>query len=345
MHLLSDHRIVTPARTNAICARACWLLALSLALSAFAQAQTAPTNQGNFDPVQGQPAPARGARGARPGGAAAGPATQARSPRDDQGGWTSEDFAKANPKLPSLIVAGDSTASTGDPAHRGWAALLVDYFDTNKVNLINRARGGRSFRTFVYEGLWPQIVNALKPGDFVVIEFGHNDMGSITDPKGRADLPGVGDETQSVPRNGANEIVHTLGWYLRTFVRDAKAKGATPIVSSSTIRNIWTNGKVERGLGRPPMWEKQIADEEKVPFLDHSSIIADLYQQMGQDKVAAFFPGDHTHTSTAGASKNAELFIAGLKSLPGQPLAGFLNARGQTIAPYKPAAAPTENPL
>jgi lysophospholipase L1-like esterase len=342
MHYPSKNRIVTPARTAAICARACWLAALSIALSAFAQGQTAPTNQGNFDPVQGQPAPARGARGPRAGGAPAAPAVQAHSPRDDQGGWTTEDFAKANPKLPSLIVAGDSTASTGDPAHRGWAALLVDYFDTTKVNLINRARGGRSFRTFVYEGLWPQIVNALKPGDYVVIEFGHNDMGSITDPKGRADLPGVGDETQVVPRNGTNETVHTFGWYLRTFVRDVKAKGATPIVSSSTIRNIWSNGKVERGLGRPPVWDKQIADEEKVPFLDHSSIIADLYQAMGQTQVAAFFPGDHTHTSTDGASKNAELFIAGLKSLPGQPLVGFLNARGQKIAPYQPAAAPAQ---
>jgi lysophospholipase L1-like esterase len=342
MHFPSNDQIVNPARTTALCARACCLVALGFALTALAQAQPAPSNQGNFDPAPGQPAPARGARAPRAGGAAAPAAIQAHSPRDDQGGWTSGEFSSANPKLPSLIVAGDSTASTGDPAHRGWAALLVDYFDTNKVNLINRARGGRSFRTFVFEGLWPQIVSALKPGDFVVIEFGHNDMGSITDAKGRADLPGVGDETQAVPRNGTNEIVHTFGWYLRTFVRDVKAKGATPIVSSSTIRNIWNNGKVERGLGRPPLWDKQIADEEKVPFLDHSSIIADLYQQMGQASVAAFFPGDHTHTSTDGASKNAELFIAGLKSLPGQPLVGFLNARGQKIAPYQPAAAPAQ---
>jgi lysophospholipase L1-like esterase len=318
MHFPSKKFSLTLAGLSTIVARCCCLGALTIALSAFAQDQTG-TNQGNFDPAQGQPPPARGPRGPRPGGAGARPAIQAHSPRDDQGGWT----------------------STGDPAHRGWAALLVDYFDTNKVNLINRARGGRSLRTFVYEGLWPQIVAAVKPGDFVVIEFGHNDMGSITDAKGRADLPGLGDETQIVPRNGTNETVHTFGWYLRSFVRDVKSKGATPIVSSSTIRNIWNNGKVERGLGRPPVWDKQIAEEEKVPFLDHSSIIADLYQTLGQTNVAALFPGDHTHTSTEGAIKNAELFIAGLKSLPGQPLVGFLNARGQAIPAYQPGPTPT----
>lgn len=305
------------------------LLSLSLTPTWMARAQElrARANQpGDFDPrPDGQPA------GARQG------AVRAHSPRDDQDHWTPTDFAAANPHLPTLVIAGDSTASTGDPAHRGWGAVLIDFFDTNKVNVINRARGGRSFRTFYGEGLWQQVVNALKPGDFVVIEFGHNDGGKVTDSKGRADLPGTGDETREVThRDGTTESVHTYGWYLRKFIRDVKTKGATPIVSSTTVRNIWKDGKVERGMGHMLEWSRQVAEQEQAPFVDHSDITADLYEKIGQAEVAKFFPADHTHTSTVGAELNAETLIAGLKALPNLPLVEYLNARGKAIKAYQP---------
>ncbi|HVS51060.1 MAG TPA: hypothetical protein VHD62_01800 [Opitutaceae bacterium] len=86
-------------------------------------------------------------RGPRP------PAPQSVSPRDSEP-WTHGDFNSLKPGLPTLIVAGDSTADKGPDAwHRGWAAPLVDYFDPTKINVVNRARGGRSFRSFVREGL------------------------------------------------------------------------------------------------------------------------------------------------------------------------------------------------
>ena len=312
-------------------------LAAVLAADALAQDQSSPLELGNSTPSQSQAAFAPIGSATNP------PAAVAYSPRDDQGGWTSGEFASANPNLPTLVVAGDSTAATGDPAHRGWGAVLVDYFDTNKVNLVNRARGGRSFRTFLGEGAWQQIVDALKPGDWVVIEFGHNDGGSVTSAQGRADLPGIGDETQDVTnQTGKVETVHPYGWYLRKFIRDAKQKGAIPIVSSTTVRNIWTGGKVERGLGHMLEWARQVADQEKVPFLDHCNITADRYERMSQAKVAAFFPADHTHTSTEGARKNAETLIAGLKALPNLPLVNFLNDQGKAIAAYKPAAPPAQ---
>ncbi len=263
---------------------------------------------------------------------------QGHSPRDDVARWSPTDFAKANPKLPTLVIVGDSTAATGDPTHRGWGAVLIDYFDTNKLNVINRAVGGRSFRTYYGEGAWQKVVDALKPGDFVVIEFGHNDDGSVTSAPYRADLPGIGDQTLEVTSDdGKTETVHTFGWYLRKFITDAKAKGATPIVSSTTVRNIWKDGRVERGMGHMLEWAKQVAGEEKVSFLDHSDITAGLYEKMGEEKVAQFFPADHTHTSTEGAVVNAETFIAGLKPLPEMPLVQFLNDKGRAIPGWQQA--------
>ena len=85
-------------------------------------------------------------------------------------------------------------------------------------------------------------------------------------------------------------------------------------------------------------WAKQVADEEKEPFVDHSNITADVYEKLGPDEVAKFFPADHTHTSTDGAVLNAETFIAGLKALPEMPLEEYLNEKGRAIKPYVPAA-------
>jgi lysophospholipase L1-like esterase len=87
-----------------------------------------------------------------------------------------------DPKLPTVFVIGDSTANNND--HRGWADPFAAYFDLGRVNIVNRARGGRSSRTFVTEGLWEATRHDLKPGDYVPIQFGHND-GSAPD-EGRA---------------------------------------------------------------------------------------------------------------------------------------------------------------
>ena len=260
-----------------------------------------------------------------------------RSPRE-QVPFTNENFDKVNPNLPTLIIAGDSTAAQNqDPDHRGWGAVLVDYFDTDKVNVINRAIAGRSFRTYFGENRWQDVVDHLKPGDFVVIEFGHNDGGGANSANGRGDVPGTGDETQEVTRrNGTKETVHTYGWYCRKFIQDARAKGATSIVSSTTVRNNWKDGKVERGLGQMPVWAHKVADEQKTLFLDHSNITADLYEKMGQEAVGKYFPADPTHTSTDGAVTNAEMLIAGLKALPALPLVEFLNEKGKRIEAYHP---------
>jgi lysophospholipase L1-like esterase len=279
---------------------------------------------------------------ARRGGAARGPAApQLMAPRDAQP-YTPADFSSVDPKLPTLVIAGDSTADNGPDAwHRGWAAPLIDYFDTTKINVVNRSRGGRSFRSFTHEGLWDQLVAKIKPGDYVMIQMGHNDGGDINSPQGRADLPGLGEETQEVTRpDGTKEIVHTFGWYARKWIKDVRDKGAIPVVMSQTIYNRWTNGKYARNEPNIYKWAKQTAEQEKVLFLDHTNIIADRYEQLGQDAVRPYFAADTLHTTTYGAVVNAELFIAGVKQLDIKPLVDALNDKGKAIAAYKPSGQP-----
>ena len=274
---------------------------------------------------------------AQPAAAGATGAPVSSNPRD-QLPFTNENLANLTPGLPTLFVTGDSTAATGRPSTRGWAALLVDYFDTSKVNLVNQAVGGARFNTYLAQGRWDTVMAAVKPGDFVVIEFGHNS----------GPLPGIGEETQEVAARsgGPATIMHTHGWYLRKFIADVRAKGGIPIVSTITLRNRWAEGKVERlkeqqpGLGGMSDWSRQVAAAEKALLVDHSNIIGDRYDALGKDEVAKFFDGtEYLHTNTAGAIVNAEAFIAGLKALPDMPLVKFLNDKGKAIEAYKPASA------
>src|SRR6266853_4210167 len=101
-----------------------------------------------------------------------------------------------NPKLPTLFVVGDSTANNNANGARGWGDPFVAYFDTTKINVTNRARAGRSSRTFITEGLWDKVLADVKPGDFVLIQFGHNDGGPVDKDRARGSLPGLGDEAK-----------------------------------------------------------------------------------------------------------------------------------------------------
>ena len=225
-----------------------------------------------------------------------------------------------NAALPTLWVAGDSTAANGNPNATGWGKPLPTFFDATKINVANRARGGRSSKTFVAEGLWGQIMTELKAGDVVLIQFGHNDGGAVFTGKARASLPGLGEETQegTLP-DGKLEVAHTFGWYMRKMIADVKAKGATPVLLSLTIRQRWENGKVERANGKYSQWTAELAKSEGAAFIDLSTMIADRYDELGEEKVKAFFPKDYVHTGPEGAELTASLVVAGLKGLPTNP--------------------------
>ena len=76
---------------------------------------------------------------------------------------------------PTLFIIGDSTVRNSTAGQMGWGDPLVAHFDPAKIEIINRAIGGRSSRTFLTEGRWDAVMAHLKPGDFVLIQFGHND--------------------------------------------------------------------------------------------------------------------------------------------------------------------------
>jgi lysophospholipase L1-like esterase len=234
---------------------------------------------------------------------------------------------------PTIYIAGDSTASNAKDL--GWGSHLGDFFDPAKATVVNRARAGRSARTFYDEGLWAGVRDSLHPGDYVLIQFGHNDGGSPNQDKARGDLPGIGDEAREFTMpDGKQATVHTFGWYLRTFIHDAEAKGAHPLVLSLTVRNIWKDGHVERGDGHFKEWSAEVATAEHVPYLDVTDAIADRYETMGSEKVAPLFPIDHTHTSAEGAELNASLVVACLKGLPDSPFTPYLSAKGRPVMPY-----------
>src|SRR6516225_2795658 len=93
----------------------------------------------------------------------------------DQNGASTQTTRPVNPNLPTVFVVGDSTANNHAGGALGWGDPFIDYFDPAKVNVLNRARAGRSSRTFITEGLWDKVRSEMKRGDFVLIQFGHND--------------------------------------------------------------------------------------------------------------------------------------------------------------------------
>lgn len=247
--------------------------------------------------------------------------------------------AAPGPSIPSLFIVGDSTAhvapdpSLGDKQRVGWGTPFPAWFDPAKIHVVNAAVAGRSSRTFITEGKWDAVVAQLHAGDFVLINFGHNDPGEIGTGKDRGSLPGIGDDTREITKpDGSQETVHTFGWYLRKYIADTRAKSATPILISVTPRNIWTDGKVEMGLGHFREWTAEIARQEHVAYVDLTQIVGRQYEKLGPEKVATFFPLDHTHTDQAGAELNARSVVAGLKDLPGQPLNPYLSAQGKAVA-------------
>jgi lysophospholipase L1-like esterase len=158
----------------------------------------------------------------------------------------------------------------------------------------------------------------MKAGDFVLIQMGHNDGGAVeAEPKSRGTLKGTGEETKVLTwpdgANGSTEVVHTYGWYLRKYIADAREKGAKPILLTLTVRNIWTAGKIERDMGyRAEIFA--VGEQTKTPVADMSEIAANEFEAMGQEKAAADFPIDHTHTSPAGAELNAKAVADSLKA-------------------------------
>lgn len=229
---------------------------------------------------------------------------------------------------PVVFITGDSTVKNKDKDKDdmwGWGSQAGTILDAKKVTWVNEAMAGRSTRSYIREGRWEKIYNTLQPGDFVLLQFGHNDICPINDKKERGVIPGTADtcHVYKMEKDGRFEVVYSFGWYLKKMIDDCREKGATPILVSLTPRNEWPNGKIERRNGSYGKWYREIVAETGVDFLDLHNISADFLdkkfasksEEKSKKAASKYFKKDHTHTSLIGARMNAQSIAKGLRAI------------------------------
>lgn len=232
-------------------------------------------------------------------------------------------LCSANSKPVKILMAGDSTMAdkplmksvtdsvTGEKfeepfLERGWGQLLPE-FVSEKAKVINYAKNGRSTRTFIEQGLWSELIANAEPGDFVIIQFGHNDevitKKSYTNPE-------------------------QFRLNLIAFVHDVKAKGASPILCTSVARRKFNEeGQLVPTHGDYPDIVRAVAQEQNVPLIDMEKITSEWLQNVGVEGSKQFFhkipPGvsklyprgldDNTHFNEVGAREVAKFFVHEVK--------------------------------
>jgi rhamnogalacturonan acetylesterase len=209
-----------------------------------------------------------------------------------------------------IYLAGDSTMARGNGKIEGWGQYLQPMMT---LPVLNRAIGGRSSRSYTVEGRFNEIAQLVQPGDYVVIEFGHNDGGSLAkNDNGRTACGGSGKETCQSTFKGTKVTVQTFPTYMINAGKLLAGKGANVVFSSMTPNNIF-EGKMDGSYkpGRFTDFARQAAKAVggKATFVDHGSYTAKEFQRVGREKVNQFFAQDHTHTSPAGAKVVAEAFV------------------------------------
>ncbi len=204
----------------------------------------------------------------------------------------------------TIHLMGDSTMAEKDLSdgklERGWGMMFPNFVD-DTFRVVNYAQNGRSTKSFIDKGLWDIVEYALQPGDYVFIQFGHNDA--------KADDP-----DRYAPAYGAYQE------NLRTFIRGAREKGATPILLTPVARRWFKNGKLDRNCHTDyPAAMKQVAEEMGVTLLDITTPTLDWIESIGDEASKAYFmistgKDDNTHTVASGARKVTEIVCDALKA-------------------------------
>jgi lysophospholipase L1-like esterase len=210
-----------------------------------------------------------------------------------------------------IHLAGDSTMAPKLPEKRpetGWGEMLSEFFDTTQVRVDNHARNGRSTRTFIQEGRWKSIVDSLHAGDYVFIQFGHND-----ESKDKTDR-------YTPPADFRSN--------LQLFVREARAKGANPVLLTPVMRRRFDKDGIFRDShGEYPDIVRSVAKELSVPLIDMHRKTEALLKLFGPQASSSLFlqlpphenvnyPNgiqDNTHFSPFGARIVASLAVEGIR--------------------------------
>jgi pectin methylesterase-like acyl-CoA thioesterase/lysophospholipase L1-like esterase len=216
-----------------------------------------------------------------------------------------------------IFLAGDSTVEDVSPEQgikKGWGQQIPPFF-TNHVQIINKARGGRSTKSFIDEGLLQGLLGEIKANEFLFIQFGHNDQK-------------IEDESRGT------DPYTTYQAYLSEYIAGARERGAIPILLTPVNRRTFDeDGKLVNSLGEYPEAVRQLAALQQVPLIDLWEKSKALYEELGPEETKKFFAWyelenpdtsrDDTHFSACGATKIAELVLEGIQEL-GLPLSDFL---------------------
>jgi lysophospholipase L1-like esterase len=212
----------------------------------------------------------------------------------------------------TIFMAGDSTMSIKETKaypETGWGMPFVYFWDSS-VTVVNKAKNGRSTKTFIREGLWQSIISQAKEGDYVLIQFGHND-----------------EVKEKVERYSAPD---SFKINLTRFIRETREKKATPILFTPVSRRKFDASGTAMETHEYSQYAKQVAQEQNVLFIDLDEKSRVLYQQFGAENSKLLFlqlkPGEHpnypngrednTHFNELGARLIAQLVLKELRTLP-----------------------------
>lgn len=240
---------------------------------------------------------------------------------------------------PVLFLVGNSTMRTGtlgngNNGQWGWGFYAHEYYDENKITVENHALGGTSPRTF-YTMLWQQVLETVKKGDYVFLELGHNDNGPIDSIRARSSYRPDGklevkEDSISIYNKVTRkqETVYTFGGYMRRFINEIRAKGATPILFTLTPRNDYEADnpkRIQRKLSDFTPAIFAIGKETNTPVIDLNDISATKLEQYGPWKTNYHFYLDKIHSSAYGARMNAASAAEGILA-SNDPQVAFLKS-------------------
>jgi rhamnogalacturonan acetylesterase len=202
--------------------------------------------------------------------------------------------------------SGTSSCKIKANARNRWGFYTHEYLT---IQVINLAKAGASTRSFISQGNWKELLDRTTPGDYVLIEMGHNDEGDPTKSdkySERGTLPGLGDDSKTVATRKGQEKVYTFGHYLRQMIADVKSKQAIPVLSGMVPRNYW-KGEVLQKEWPFATYTQQQAKKSGVEYIDHTKYSVRQFQTMGSKNSKKYYPQDNTHTNSGGAKSGSHI--------------------------------------